>query len=76
MKTMPNDPDMLVEYDFVGGVRGKYSQEYEKGTNVVVVDSDVAQFFPDHDSVNNALRHLAAVIQRQKRTEPASRADG
>ena len=76
MKTMPNDPDMLGEYDFRGGVTGKYSQEYEKGTNVVVVDSDVAQFFPDHDSVNNALRHLAAVIQRQKRTEPASRADG
>ena len=76
MKTMPNDPDMLEEYDFSGGVRGKYAREYAEGANVVVVDPDVARFFPDHDSVNDALRHLVAVIQKQRKTEPASRADG
>jgi len=69
MKRMPNDPDMLEEYDFSDGVRGKYAKRYGEGTNVVVVDPDVAEFFPDHDSVNDALRHLAAVIQKQRKTE-------
>ena len=75
MKKMENDPDMLDEYDFSGGVRGKYASRYAEGTNVVVVDPDVASVFPDHDSVNDALRHLAAVIQRQRKTEQAVSAD-
>lgn len=66
MKKMKNDPDMLEEYDFSGGVRGKYAKRYAEGTNVVVVDPDVARVFPDHDSVNNALRHLAAVIESRQ----------
>ena len=65
MKKMPNDKDMLEEYDFSEGVRGKYAKRYGEGTNVVVIEPDVAEFFPDHDSVNDALRHLAAVISRQ-----------
>ena len=73
METMQNDPDMLKDYDFLGGVRGKYATRYREGTNVVVLDPDVSRFFPDHDSVNDALRHLAAVIasQRRRETEPA-----
>jgi len=58
MKTMNNDPDMLQEYNFSKGVRGKYSQRYTEGTNVVLIDPDVAEFFPDHDMVNDALRSL------------------
>ena len=69
MKRMPNAPDMLEEYDFSGGVRGKYAKRYAEGTNVVVIDPDLVQFFPDHDSVNQALRHLAAVIENQRETE-------
>jgi hypothetical protein len=68
MKRMKNDPDMLEEYDFTGGVRGKYAKRYAEGTNVVVIDPDVAEYFPDHESVNEALRDLAAIIKRQKRT--------
>ena len=68
MKKMPNDEDMLEEYDFSGGEKGKYVQRYAEGTNVVVIDPDVAEYFPDHDSVNEALRHLAAVIARQRQT--------
>jgi hypothetical protein len=67
MKRMKNDPDLLEEYDFKGGVRGKYAKRYEEGTNVVVIDADVAEYFPDHESVNEALRNLAAIIKRQKR---------
>ncbi len=75
MKRMRNDPDMLMEYDFRGGVRGKYSTEYEEGTNVVVIDPDVAEYFPDHDSVNEALRSIAAIIKRRRRAEPAAARD-
>jgi hypothetical protein len=68
MKRMKTDPEMLEEYDFSKGIRGKYAQKYSKGTNVVVIDPDVSKFFPDHDSVNQALRSLADIIKRQKKT--------
>lgn len=67
MKRMRNDPDMLEEYDFSKGIRGKYSKKYAEGTNVVVIEPDVAKFFPDHDSVNQALRSLTEIIRRQKK---------
>jgi hypothetical protein len=69
MKKMQNDHDMLTEYDFSGGVRGKYAKKYAQGTNVIVVDPDVVPFFPDHDSVNGALRHMAAIIKSQQKTK-------
>lgn len=67
MKKMPRDPDMLEEYDFSKGIRGKYAKRYTAGTNVVVIEPDVAKYFPDHDSVNQALRSLSAVIKHQKK---------
>lgn len=69
MNKMKNDPDMLEEYNFRGGVRGKYVKRYEKGTNVVVIDADIAEYFPDHDSVNETLRSLVAIIKRQRNAE-------
>jgi hypothetical protein len=57
------DPDMLDEYDFSGGVRGKHAASYAEGSNVVVLDPDVAEVFPDSQSVNSALRALAEIIQ-------------
>lgn len=71
MKRMRNDPDMLKEYDFRGGVRGKYAKRYAEGTNVVVIDPDVVEYFPDHDSVNEALRSIAAIIRKRRKAEPA-----
>ncbi len=68
MKRMKTDPEMLEEYDFSKGVRGKFAKKYSEGTNVVVIDPDVSKFFPDHDSVNQALRSLADIIKRQKKT--------
>jgi hypothetical protein len=50
--------DILPEYDFSGGVRGKYAARYAQGTNVVVLDADVAAAFPTATDVNNALRGL------------------
>ncbi len=59
------DQEMLDEYDFSGGVRGKYVDRFVKGCNVVVLDPDVAQVFTDSESVNHALRALAGIIQHQ-----------
>ena len=65
MKTMQNDSDMLKEYDFSKGVRGKYAKRYAEGTNVVVIEPDVAQYFPDHATVNEALRSLLPIVKTQ-----------
>ena len=72
MKKMRNNPDMLVEYDFRGGIRGKYAKRYAEGTNVVVLDPDVAEYFLDHRAVNDSLRSLIAIIRKQHTTEPAA----
>jgi hypothetical protein len=52
MKRMQKDPDMLEEYDFSKGVQGKYANRYAEGTNVVVIEPDIAEVLPDHYSVN------------------------
>jgi hypothetical protein len=54
------DPDeMRPEYDFSGGVRGKYAADFARGTNVVVLAPDVAVAFKTARAVNDALRsHL------------------
>ena len=67
MKKMHDDPDMLAEYDFSGGVRGKYAARYAEGTNVVVIDPDVAEYFPDHELVNESLRSLVAIIEKRSK---------
>ena len=59
------DPDMLDEYDFSNGVRGKYVDRFAKGSNVIVLDPDVAQVFPDSESVNQALRALVEIIRNR-----------
>ena len=53
------DPDIRPEYDFSGGVRGKYAARYARGTNVVVLDPDVAAAYPTAEVVNQALRRKA-----------------
>jgi hypothetical protein len=60
-----SDPDMLEEYDFSKGVRGKYVNRFAEGSNVVILSPDVANIFPDSDSVNEALRMLAKIAYKQ-----------
>lgn len=70
MKKAPmshRDPDMLDEYDFSPGMRGKYAKRYMQGSNVIVLDPDVAKIFSDATSVNQALRALAEIIQQQSK---------
>jgi hypothetical protein len=60
------DKEMQPEYDFSAGVRGKHSRRYQRGTNVVVLEPDVARFFSNAETVNDSLRALAGIIRRQK----------
>jgi len=60
MKKMPENQDMREEYDFSGGVRGKYARRFEEGSNVVVLDPDVAAEFQTRQAVNDALRDQLA----------------
>ena len=50
--------EMRPEYDLRGGVRGKYYKQFMEGTNLVLLDADVAAVFRDSESVNQALRVL------------------
>ncbi|MBP9490625.1 MAG: hypothetical protein KBE77_04180 [Aliarcobacter sp.] len=59
---MKKQKEMLEEYDFSQGVRGKYTKEYDKGVNIVKLDSDVSKIFPDAKSVNEALRTLMHLV--------------
>lgn len=57
-------PDMLDEYDFSQGVRGKYAQRFAHGSNVVVLPPDLAQAFPTAEEVHRALRGLVSLAQK------------
>lgn len=66
--------DMLPEYDFSGAVRGKYYERYQKATNVVLLDADVAEVFPNAASVNEALRLLVSLADaKASRTHATAR---
>ena len=55
------------EYDFSKGVRGKYAKRLLSGSNIVRLDRDVAEAFPNAQAVNDALRLLASAAQRVSR---------
>jgi len=59
------DDDFEPEYDFSNAVRGKYYQRYQEGSNVILLDPDVARSFKDSESVNRALRLLLELAQRE-----------
>lgn len=62
-----NKPDeideMLPHYDFSGGVRGKYAERVRRGTNLVLLDPDVAEIYPDAESVNKVLRTVDNIVK-------------
>ncbi len=59
------EDELREEYDFSGGVRGKYAERYAEGTNMVRLDPDVAKVFPDSAAVNDALRALVKIIRER-----------
>ncbi len=63
------EDDIQTEYSFSkmkGGVRGKYIERYQAGTNIVLLEPDIAKVFPTSESVNQALRLLMQIAQRQQ----------
>ncbi len=66
MKTVKHE-EMRKEYrreDLGKGIRGKYFDEYKKGTNLILLSPDVAAAFPDDASVNEALRTLMKIARK------------
>ena len=60
----PNeDEEMLPEYDFTQGVRGKHHEAYKSGTNVVFLEPDLAKIFTNSAQVNRVLRLLLNLAQ-------------
>ncbi len=62
-----NSEEMLPEYDFSRGVRGKYARRFTRDTIMVVLDPDVAAMFPDRKAVNTALRALGQIVRNRER---------
>ncbi len=60
---------MKDNYDFSKGVRGKYAKQFAEGTNMVVLDPEIAKLFPTSEAVNKALRKL---IEDEKKSTDRS----
>lgn len=67
------DDDMLPEYDFKGGVRGKYARDYGRNLNLRILDPDLLKVFPDSDSVNEALHTLVRIAAASSAPIPLKR---
>jgi len=57
--------ELRTEYDFSRAERGKHHASYKAGTNLVLLEDDVAKAFPDSSSVNRALRAILEVAKTQ-----------
>lgn len=67
-RNSPVANEMRAEYDFSKAVRGKYQRRLTKeGSNIVILDADVAKAFPDSASVNEALRIVLKAGQSARR---------
>lgn len=67
-RKLSRDQDtMRSEYDFSKGVRGKHAARYAEGTNVVVLEADVAREFPTTEQVNETLRAVSKLLQQHRK---------
>ena len=66
MKKKPT-PDILPEYDFKDGIRGKYAKKFAEGTNIILLAPDVLKDFPDSNSVNRTLRAISKKVKRDRK---------
>jgi hypothetical protein len=60
---------MRAEYDFSEGVRGKYARRFKRGTNIVVLEPEIAEVFPDSGAVNDTLKALVQIVNRKVKTK-------
>ena len=66
------DEDMLPEYDFSEAEVGKYAERYARTFRTVRLDADVAEVFPNSESVNEVLRAVAGAIRARDARARAS----
>jgi hypothetical protein len=76
MSEASKSEELREEYEFTPemlrqGVRGKYAERYAAGTNIVRLDADVAEVFPNSEAVNSALRALAGIIRERNEASAA-----
>ncbi|HEX4135772.1 MAG TPA: hypothetical protein VHY84_14245 [Bryobacteraceae bacterium] len=74
-RTSKKPGELRSEYrsaDFGALVRGKYARRLQKRSNIVMIDPEVADFFPNAASVNTALRALAVIARRSSSTSRKS----
>lgn len=67
MRKVKESDELRPEYkreDLGQGVRGKYLESYQKGTNLVLLSPDVAEVFPTEEAVNEALRSLISLAEK------------
>ena len=57
---------MRSEYDFSQGIRGKYAKRFSEGTNLVLLDPDLAIEFPSAAAVNKALREVLKARSKRR----------
>ena len=67
VKRQAANDDMRPEYDFGRAVRGKYYERFRQSSNVVLLDPDVSEVFPNAESVNQALRALVSAARKGRR---------
>ena len=76
-KTTELKDELGAKYDvkslLKGGVRGKYAEQYRKGTNLVLLEPDVAKAFPNEKAVNEALRLVMELNKVQNKARRAAR---
>ena len=76
-KATEKNDELRPEYDLKSllkdGVRGKYTQTYRAGTNLVLLEPDVAKAFPDEKAVNEALRLVMKLTKVQKDARSGAR---
>lgn len=72
--SLPADRDtMRPQYDFSDAMRGVTAYYFAKGKNVIALDPELLDVFPDSKSVNEALKALAPLLRRQKRKQRTRR---
>ena len=65
-------PAMRKTYDFSDGVRGRYAAKFGEGTNLILLEPEIQEYFPDSKAVNDALRLLVRAIKARRKKEDAA----
>ena len=70
MKKRPERDTIRAEYDLSKGERGRYARRFREGTNLVVLAPELAEAFPDSESVNDALRAFVRIARKSNAAGP------